>query len=49
VLIGRGTAAGCIVAFVMGKLHLLDALIRRLLPMCLNTPDAYAPNTYPNP
>ena len=44
------TAAVDVTAFVMGKLRLLDALIRRILPVRLDAPDADAPDAYyPNP
>jgi len=37
------TAAVDVTAFVMGKLRLLDAVIRRILPVRLDAPDADAP------
>ena len=44
------TAADDVTAFVMGKLRLLDALIRRILPVRLDAPDSDAPDAYyPNP
>ena len=44
------TAAVGVTAFIMGKLRVLDALIRRILPVRLDAPDADAPDAYyPNP
>jgi len=43
------TAAVDVTAFVMGKLHLLDTLIRRILPVRLAAPDAYYPNPQISP